>query len=120
MPLVSRFEARDGYTAVRLRGEPSLGQFLSFIELMQAETAAWPHRRALFDLRGIATLKAVSEHLAVGQAVVRHLAHLEKIASVVPTDRATGVSRKLAQGQGVNLAVFVDEAEAIAWLRADA
>jgi hypothetical protein len=118
MPLHHRIEHRSGYTVVSLRGDPSLGQFLSFIELMGPETQSWQHGRGLFDLRDISTLKSVTDHVAIGQAVARHLAHMDRIASLVLPDRATGISRKEAQGAGVNLAVFVDEAAALEWLLA--
>jgi hypothetical protein len=116
MSLQHRIEHRSGYSLVWLRGDPSLGQFLSFIELIGAETSSWQVRRGLFDLREISTLKSVTDHVAIGQAVVRHLAHMDRIASLVPPDRATGISRKEAQGAGVNLAVFVDELAALEWL----
>jgi len=118
MSLHHRIEHRSGYSVVALRGDPSLGQFLSFIELMGAETSSWQVARGLFDLREITTLKSVTDHVAIGQAVVRFLAHMDRIASVVPPDRATGISRKEAQGAGVNLAVFVDEGAAVEWLLA--
>lgn len=116
MSLHHRIEHRSGYSLVALRGDPSLGQFLSFIELMGPETRTWPVARGLFDLREISTLKSVTDHVAIGQAVVRHLAHMDRIASLVPPDRATGISRKEAQGAGVNLAVFVEEPAAVEWL----
>lgn len=117
MPLHHRIEHRSGYSLVSLRGDPSLGQFLSFIELMGPETQSWQHARGLFDLREVSTLKSVTDHVAIGQAVARHLAHMERIASIVPPDRATGISRKEAQSAGVNLAVFVDEPAALQWLQ---
>lgn len=116
MSLHHRIEHRSGYSLVSLRGDPSLGQFLSFVELMGPETRSWPVARGLFDLREISTLKSVTDHVAIGQAVVRHLAHMDRIASLVPPDRATGISRKEAQGAGVNLAVFVEEPAALEWL----
>jgi hypothetical protein len=112
-------EQRDGYTLVRISGSPSIGQFVSFITLLSVESASWPQPRGMFDLRGIDTLKAVTDHVAIGKAVAEHLDHLEKLASLVPADRATGISRKVAQEAGVNLGVFVDEAEAIRWLSAE-
>ena len=116
MSLHHRVEHRSGYSRVTLRGDPSLAQFLSFIELMGAQTRSWQHARGLFDLREITTLKSVTDHVAIGQAVARHLAHMDRIASLVPPDRATGISRKEAQGAGVNLAVFVEERAAVEWL----
>ena len=109
-------EHRDGYSVARIRGEPSLGQFLSLIQLMAVETASWPARRALIDLRGIRTLTSFTEHHAIGEETARQLAHLHRIAWVADPDRITRASEKTARRSGVNLAVFTDEAAAIAWL----
>jgi len=48
--------------------------------------------------------------------VVQKLAHLHKIASLVPDDPATYNSEKVALRKGVNLRSFADESEALAWL----
>ena len=112
-------EQRDEYTAVRISGTPSLEQFVLWIARIAAESRSWPRPRGLFDLRGVETLKAVTDHVAIGRAVAEHVRHLEKLASVVPPDRATGISRKVAQERGVNLAVFIDEDEAVRWLTAE-
>ena len=116
MSLRFTHEHRVGYSVVRVEGEPSLGQFLSFLHLVGVETAGWPVKRVLFDLRGVRTLTTFTEHYAVGEEAVRQLHHLHRIASVVPADRITRASEKTAQRSGVNLRVFTSEAEAIAWL----
>jgi hypothetical protein len=116
MSLSFKVEHRDGYSVVRLQGEPSLGQFLSFLQLIAVETASWPVKRALFDLRGVRTLTTFTEHYAIGEEVARQLGHLHRIASVVDPDRITRASEKTARRSGVSLTVFTDEAEAIAWL----
>jgi len=118
MSLSFDVEHRNGYSVVRVDGEPSLGQFLSFLALMGVETAGWPVKRVLFDLRGVRTLTTFTEHYAVGEEVARQLAHLHRIASVVPPDRLTRASEKTARQAGVNLSVFTSEGEAIAWLTA--
>ena len=109
-------EQRDGYAVVRVQGDPSLDQFLAFIKAIGGQSASWPVRRALFDLRSVRTLTAFTEHYAVGAAAATHLPHMERIASVVPADRITRASEKTARGAGLELRVFVTEAEAIGWL----
>lgn len=116
MSLTFEVEHRERYSVVRLAGEPSLGQFLSFMQLIGVETSGWPVKRVLFDLRGIRTLTTFTEHFAIGEEAARQLGHLHRIASLVPPDRITHVSEKTARRSGVNLTVFTDEAEAIAWL----
>lgn len=118
MSLNFQVEAGERYMRVRLDGAPSLGQFLSLIQLMGVETAAWPVKRVLFDLRGITTLTSFTEHYSIGQEVARHMHHLARIASLVPPDRITRASEKTARQAGTNLQVFTEEAEAIAWLTA--
>jgi len=111
-------EQRPHYAVVRVDGEPTLDEFLAFIERMAGDSRGWPVQRALVDLRSIRSLKTFSDHYAVGEAVARHLAHMRQVASVVPADRITRASEKTAQNAGVNLAVFTGEGEAIAWLTA--
>ena len=113
-----RFESehRDGYSVVRVEGEPSLGQFLSFLHVIGVETAGWGVRRVLFDLRGVQTLTTFTDHYAVGEEAARQLAHLHRVASLVAPHRATHASEKTAQRSGMNLIVFTDEATAIACL----
>jgi hypothetical protein len=112
-------EQRDAYTVVRVQGDPTLDEFVSFVEVMGEESRGWPTRRALFDLRNVRTLKTFTEHYAIGGAVVTHLPHMEMVASVVPADRITKASEKRARQSGVNLSVFTSEGEAIAWLLSD-
>ena len=107
---------RDGYALARIRGEPSLGQFLALIRRIGLESAAWPSKRVLFDLRGIRTLTSFTDHYAVGEETARQLGHLHRIASLVDPDMITRASEKTARRSGVNLTVFTDEAEATAWL----
>jgi hypothetical protein len=118
MSLNFQLEQRERYALVRLDGEPTLGQFLSFIQLMGVESASWPVRRVLFDLREVRTLTTFLDHYAIGQEAARHLQHLARIASLVPPERITRTSEKTARQSGINLKVFTEEAEAIAWLTA--
>jgi hypothetical protein len=118
MGLSFAVEHRDGYALARIRGEPTLGEFLSLIQRIGVDSVAWPSKRALFDLRGIRTLTSFTEHYAVGEEVARQLGHLHRIASLVDHDMITRASEKTARRSGVNLTVFIDEAEAIGWLLA--
>lgn len=118
MSLSFKVEQEEGYSVVRLAGEPSLGQFLSFLQLISVETASWPVKRVLFDLRGVHTLTSFTEHYAIGEEAARQLQHLQRIASLVAPDRITRASEKTARRSGLNLTVFTDADEAVAWLRA--
>jgi len=111
-------EHRDRYSVIRVEGEPSLGQFLSFLHVIGVESAAWNAKRVLFDLRGVQTLTSFTDHYAVGEEAARQFAHLQRTASLVQPERITRASEKTAQRSGVNLVVFTDEAAAVAWLTA--
>jgi hypothetical protein len=116
MPIQRTVEQRAHFTVVRVDGNPTLAEFLGFVEAMGVESHQWPVPNLMVDLRGIRTLTTFTEHYAVGEAVGRHMAHLRQIASVVPADRITRASEKTAQRAGVNMAVFTSEAEALHWL----
>lgn len=113
-------EHREGYSVIRVGGDPDLGEFLGFVQAAARESMRWRNVRALFDLRGIRTLTSFTEHYAIGQEVGRQFKHLRRMASVVPPDRITHASEKTARQAGVNLMVFTAEEEAIAWLLSDA
>lgn len=118
MELDFRIEQKGAFAVVRVEGEPSLGQFQSFIQLIAVETSSWSVKRVLFDLRGVRSLTSFTEHYAVGEQAARELRHLHRIASVVPADRLTRASEKTAQASGLNLRVFTDEGSALEWLLA--
>lgn len=104
------------YTEVRIEGDPTLEEFLSFVEVLAEQSRGWPSGRALCDLRKVSSLKSPAEHRAIGEAVARHLRHLRQVASVVPPDRITHTSEETARRAGVNLMVFTNEDAAISWL----
>jgi hypothetical protein len=116
MALSYSFEQRQKYAVVRVEGEPTLGEFLGLVQEIGTASAGWPNRRLLVDLRGIRSLTTFTEHYAVGEESARRLAHLQRVASVVPADRITRASEKTAQRSGLNLVVFTDEGAAVAWL----
>jgi hypothetical protein len=116
MSLEYTVEQRAGCTVLRATGEPTLGEFISFLQAVGAESAQWSKDCLLLDLQGVRTLTSFTEHYAVGQEIGRQLRHFRRLASVVAADRITHVSEKTARQAGVNLTVFTDEGEALAWL----
>ena len=116
MSLDYHVEHGDNHVVVRAIGEPTLGEFIAFLQAVGVASANWQEDRVLFDLRGIRTLTTFTEHYAVGQEIGRQLGHFRRIASVVPPDRITRASEKTARQAGVNMKVFTDEIEALAWL----
>lgn len=110
------WEQLPGYGAARLSGSPTLGQMLSCIELIAAETSGWQPPLLLVDLRQVDSLRSFTEQFAIGEHAASRLAHLAKVASVVPPERITRNSERPARKKGLNLLVFTSEEEAIAWL----
>jgi hypothetical protein len=53
---------------------------------------------------------------ALGLLAYHHLAHLEKVASLVPPEKLTRVSEAAARAQGMELRVFSELSDAIGWL----
>ncbi|HVZ45547.1 MAG TPA: hypothetical protein VHA82_17185 [Ramlibacter sp.] len=117
MALEATWKDEDGYRRVCLRGDPSLGQILSYLELMAVETSSAPRGLLLVDLRGITSLTGFTEQFTLGERAASKLGHLHKLASLVPPGRRTRNSERTARAAGFNLRVFEDEGEAIAWLR---
>ncbi|MBI5279789.1 MAG: STAS/SEC14 domain-containing protein [Burkholderiales bacterium] len=119
MALTVRTEQHAGYAAARLSGAPTLDEMMAAVGSVAAESSAWPHGLLLVDLRGVTTLRAFTEQFTLGEQAAQKLGHLRRIASVVPEDRITRNSERPARKAGLDLRVFTDEAEALAWLLAD-
>ena len=106
------------YMRVTVTGEPTFGQLLSMIHLLGVESETWQEDKVLVDLRGVVTPFTRPEQFRIGEEAAASLSHMERIASLVPPERVTRVSEKAARRNGVNVRVFDDEDQAIAWLAA--
>lgn len=109
----------DFYMRVAVAGRPSLGQLLSLVHILGVESASWRHECLLVDLRGVATEFSRPEQARIGEEAASSLAHVRRIASLVPPERLTRVSERVAQRSGANVCVFDTEAAALDWLRGD-
>ena len=110
------YEPEGGHVRVRVAGDPSLGEFLEMLRRVGRDSSGWSERCVLLDLREVTPLYSFTEQFTMGEEVARSLAHLGKLASLVPEGRVTRVSEKAASHRGANVRVFSDEAEARAWL----
>jgi hypothetical protein len=106
------------HTLIRISGLPSHEQLLSLAHLMGVDSGGWASDCALVDLRDVATPFTPEQQFELGREVAASLAHMRKLASVVPPSRVTHVSEKAAQREGTNLRVFDSVEAALAWLRA--
>ncbi len=105
------------HARVRVIGRPSIDQMLSLIHLLGVDSGNWRHGVVLVDLRAVQTEFTPEEQFRIGQESACSLAHLDKVASLVPRERLTRISERAARREGANVRVFDDEQTALDWLR---
>jgi len=116
MPLRYEISRSGRYVRFDASGEAALEDMNQFVDMVEASTKAGGDRRVLVDLTRVRENLKFTDHYAIGEMVLQRLGHLERVASVVPAQRRTGTSEKVANARGTLLRVFVDIAQAIAWL----
>jgi len=104
------------FTLVTISGEAVLDAFGELIVRVGEISRQRNDRRMLVDLRSVQGALAFTEQFRLGQIVAAELRHLQKLASVVPKDRITRTSEKVALSMGMQLRVFTDMDEAAQWL----
>lgn len=114
----TRITRAAGYLQVDGTGAAELQPLLLLIKALRPETRAHGDTRLLFNLAQLRGELSFSGHFLLGEYVVRHLAHLDRIASVVRPETITRTSERVARAQGVRLRVFDSMPEALAWLLA--
>jgi hypothetical protein len=73
-------------------------------------------RRLLINLMDVVGTFGPDQQREIEILAYRYLAHLERVASLVPPDKLTRVSEAAAQAQGLQLRVFTQLTDAIEWL----
>ena len=106
------------HARVNVAGHPSFDQVLSMIHLLGIDSGGWDLDVLLVDLREVQTVFTREEQFRIGLEAALSLAHLRKVASLVPPERITRISEKAARRNGTNVRVFGNEQAALAWLRA--
>ena len=118
MPFQVTVRRLPDFTSVTVTGTASLDAFVALITGMAQETRHHGDRRVLVDLLGVQGELKFTDHFQMGTQAAQHLHHLDKLASVVPPERITHTSEKVAARQGLQLRVFTSRAEAVEWLTA--
>ena len=108
-----------GYVRVQVAGAASIREFVELISTIGQETVYWSDRRVLVDVRQVEGELTPTEQIFLGELIAQDLAHIERVASIVPPARLTRNSERAAQELGSQLRVFDDENEALAWIAAD-
>ena len=104
------------FTSVKITGPASLEDFVGLIAKVGEQTLRHGDKRVLVDLLGVEGDMKFTEHFQLGEQAAQQLRHLEKMASVVPEDKITRTSEKVALKKGFQLRVFTTMSEAIQWL----
>ncbi|AEG93186.1 STAS/SEC14 domain-containing protein [Ramlibacter tataouinensis] len=105
------------FAVIELAGPATAEDFAQAIATVAAFTRHGGDRRALANLLAVEGQLAFTQHFQMGHQVARQLGHLERMASVVPEDKITRTSEKVAQSLGMTLRVFTRLDQAQAWLR---
>jgi hypothetical protein len=116
MPLNVTTQHLPGYVSVKITGPASLDDFVGLIATVGTQTRQRGDKRVLVDLLGVEGDMKFTEHFQLGSQAAQHLRHLERMASVVPEDKITRTSEKVALKQGFQLRVFTSMGEALEWL----
>jgi hypothetical protein len=116
MPLAAQIIRTPQFTSVTLTGPASLDDFVGLMTNLGEQTRLQGDRRILVNLLGVEGDLKFTDHFQLGSQAAQLLRHLDKLASVVPADKITHTSEKVAQKQGFQLRVFTTEEEAVRWL----
>ncbi len=116
LPLQYRIRRLPEFTSIKISGPASLDTFLELIASLAQQTRERGDRRILVDLLDVTGELKFTEHFQMGEHAARQLQHLDKMASVVPEEKITRTSEKVAVMQGLQLRIFTSMNEAIQWL----
>jgi hypothetical protein len=116
MALQLSYQSLPGVLAFEVSGEATLADIIALIGDIAGISLGSGERRVLVNLLAVHEGLKFTDHYSVGEEVVRQLSHLERLASVVPADRRTQTSEKVANAKGMRLRVFTTVPDAMAWL----
>lgn len=119
MAFTTQLSRLPGYVRVQVSGPASIREFVELISTIGQETVYWSDRRVVVDLRQVEGELTPTEQIFLGELVAQNLAHIERMASIVPPARLTRNSERAAQERGSQLRVFDDENDALAWIATD-
>jgi hypothetical protein len=89
---------------------------VAVLEELARRTRGTGAKRLLINLLDVVGTFGRDEQQTIGLLAHRHLAHLERVASLVPEDKITRVSEAAARKQGMELRVFTSLPAALEWL----
>ena len=119
MPLNVALHNLPGYLSIKITGPASLEELVDVIATVGTQTRERGDKRVLVDLLDVEGEMKFTDHFQLGTQVAQHLRHLDRLASVVPEDKITRTSEKVALKQGFQLRVFTSLGKAVQWLSED-
>jgi hypothetical protein len=116
MPFAVTAERQPHYIRFNVAGPASLKNYFDLIEAAARETLENGDKIAMVDLRRVIGRLNFTDQFFIGDVVGQKLAHLERLASLVPGDPSSYNSETVANRKGLNLRSFDSEERALAWL----
>ena len=116
MPFTIVRHSTPDFARYDVSGPPSVKNYFDLIDEAARETMASHVKLVLVDLRAVTGRLSFTDQFFIGEVVGEKLAHLRKVAILVPDDPDSYNSPKVAQRKGVNALTFQGEEEAVAWL----
>lgn len=116
MPFDVTVERLPHYVLLQVSGLASLRNYCDLVDEAAQQTIAHGYTRALVDLRDVEGCLGFTDQFFIGDIVSQKLAHLAKLATVVPHDPKSYNSNRVANRKGMNMRMFDSEAQATAWL----
>ncbi|MCE3273847.1 MAG: hypothetical protein K0S57_4244 [Ramlibacter sp.] len=116
MTATVHFTAGPAYAVAAVSSLAFIEEIVGVLDELSRRTRETGARRLLVNLLDVVGTFGRDEQQAIGLLAHRHLAHLERVASLVPEDKLTRVSEAAARSQGMELRVFTSLPDALAWL----
>lgn len=109
---------RGTHVEARLGGLVSLTAWETVLIELRVELARRNGDLLLLDLFGLLGFLGEAERRAVGALMAAQLGKMKKVAAAIDAHKITGVVQGEAQRLGLDLRMFADRDEALAWLLA--
>jgi hypothetical protein len=115
-----RFELfeRGTHIEARVDGLVSLTAWETMLTDLHGEVAKRTGDRLLIDLFGLLGFLGEADRRLVGALLATQLGGMKKVALVIDAHKITGIVQAEAHRLGLDLRLFSDRAEALAWLLA--
>lgn len=104
------------YVKVTVKGPADVSSMVGMLRAVASRTREKGDLRVMLNLMEVQESMDATAHFVLGEQVAALLAHLQRMASVVPAHRMTRTSERAARAHGIELKVFNDEAQALDWL----